>query len=138
VQDSGSVAFPTGKTTATILKALLMVGAVVFLILGLYCLLYVPIKILSLISKGQFFNDELTGGLHITGGFLLLLGLIHPLTAIPLHLVFSSRVPDGVEFSYYEALMKHWELVVAGGIILLFAQAFSKGTQLQNEQDLTV
>jgi hypothetical protein len=107
-------------------------------IAALYILIYLPLRFLYLVSKGETFTDEAIGSLHMISWFLLLSGFLYGFNRVVLHLIFMNRVPEPVTFSYYDTLMSGWKFIMAGLIILLLAKAFLKGSQLQKEQELTV
>jgi len=99
---------------------------------------FLPLRFLLLVAKGQAFNDETIGSLHFLAWFLLITGIVIALIKIIFHLFFQSMIPPQIRFSWYDALMNGWEYIIAGLIALLLAKAFLKGSQLQKDSELTV
>lgn len=135
---SGTVYIPVSKTTVIVCKIFLGILGAGFAILGFYALIMVPARLLFQISKGKFFSDENIGSLYLIALYLIIFALLPGILTIIFHLLYRNHIPDFLNFSYYDALMNNTPALLAGLVVLLFAQAFRKGYDLQMEQELTV
>jgi len=132
------VLIPVSKTLHYVLKTIVIAG-IILMALGFFCFLfYLPFRFLLLVARGEIFNDETIAILFYIARFLIIVGLLASLIKIVFHLIFRSRIPSPITFSWYDAIMQGWQFVTAGLIVLLLAKSFLKGSQLQYEQDLTV
>jgi hypothetical protein len=64
--------------------------------------------------------------------------LLPVLSAFIFDLIFKSNIPDGIYLSLPDVLMNNRGMLIAGLVLLLIAGSFSKGLELQNENDLTI
>jgi hypothetical protein len=138
--DQGKIGllFPVNKTVYIMLFiffGLIALGMIVFI---LHVCLYLPLRILYNISKGNSFIDENIGSLYTMGRVFLLTGAVVSLAKLIPHLFIRQKLPPFITFPYYEAVMSGWGLIVIGIIILIIARAFLEGSEMKEEQDLTV
>lgn len=130
--------FPISRNNAMVLKITIIVLMVIFGVVTFYALFYLPLRFLFLVAKGKPFDDESIGILHAIAWFLLATGILSAVLKILFHLIFKSELPPQVHFNYYDAIMSGWGFLVAGLGTLLFAKAFLRAAQLQEEQALTI
>lgn len=134
----GKLMIPTSKSTIRLFTILQMAFVILTLVAAFYLLLVTPLRILFNIAKGKVFTDENIGGLHAVSWTLMVLGLVPGLVGVLSHLLIRSQIPPGVSFRFWDTIMAGSPMFVAGLCTLLLAKAFLKGSQLQNEQELTV
>jgi hypothetical protein len=137
-KEEWTVYFPISRPAATAFRILMLIFIVIFWI-GAFCILiYLPLRFLYLVAKGKAFSDESIGSLHLIAWFLLGIGILHPLLKIIIHLIFINQIPPPVHFSFFDAIMSGWGFLISGLMVLLFAKAFLRGSQLEEDQDLTI
>lgn len=125
-------------TAHQLITAALYFVAFVILVYFLHHCFLLPLRILFKISKGQPFHEENISSLFRIGKFLTIFGILVFIINIVGHLMVRNMLPSIIHYSYFNAFMESWGLLVSGLIALIIARAFEKGAELQNEQDLTV
>jgi hypothetical protein len=134
----GKVLIPVSASTMKVLNIFHIVFLAVLLIAGFYILLATPLRILFNIAKGNVFSDENIGGLHAMAWMLIVIGILPGLVSVISYWVLHPRIPETVGFNYWESLTRGASLIIAGLCFLLLGKAFLKGSQLQEEQKLTI
>jgi hypothetical protein len=132
------IGVPLTKSAHSTWRVIIIIFSITLAIVAFYSLILIPFKLLKLIARGEAFNDETIGSLYTIGGFLISIGLILSLTRLGGHLFLSTAIPSVFTYYVYDDFMLNWLFYVIGLIVLLFAKAFQKGYQLQEEQELTV
>ncbi len=137
-QNRWQINYPLSKTQYTVWQAIVIVLS--FLAVGLLfmALIGLPLQLLFLIAKGKAFSDKVLIIFYTIASILLCSGIFLAIFRITLHLYYKAQVPYPVTFYYYDDIMNGWSLVIGGLIVLLFAKAFQRGYDLQQEQELTV
>jgi hypothetical protein len=130
--------FPISKSVYIVLFVVFCLFALCMLVFFLHVCFYLPLRILYNISKGESFTDENIGSLYTIGRILLFTGIFVGLAKIITHFAIRHKLPNLISFNYYEALMSGWVLIVLGIIVLIIARAFLEGSELKDEQALTV
>jgi hypothetical protein len=113
-----------------------LMGLVIVLLL--FHVIRYPLRMLYNIANGNVFIPENIRIFYRLAWTLLFIGLIPQLISLVVHLILKSRVPPAFSYPVYENLMQSWGLVLAALIAFLFAEAFRKGYELEEEQELTV
>jgi hypothetical protein len=133
-----NVLLPISKQTKILVQFILVLVAFLVLIFGLYSMLKMPGKLILNISKGIVFTEENIKALYVIATFLFACVGISVFAKILLHFIFYNQIPDAVSFSYYNTIMDQRFILIAALVALLFARAFRRGYELENEVDLTV
>ena len=132
------VSYPVSKTGYTVWQAILIVLTIIILVLFFGAIIGLPLQLLSLIAQGRAFSEKVIAILYTQARILILAGVLRALLRISLHLYYKAQIPPSVTFYYYDDIMSGWGLIVGGLVALLFAKAFRKGYELEQEQELTV
>jgi hypothetical protein len=137
-EETWTVGFPVSGSTHQVLQIVIIALAAVGVILGLYVFLKLSLRVLLLIAKGQAFTDEAIGSLYTIAWFLIGTSLFFMLARLVVHILLQSKVSYPFTFFYYDDVMSTSSMLLSGLVVLLFAQAFRNGAQLQREQELTI
>lgn len=137
-ENTWTVGFPVSRSTHQLLNIITMALAGIGIILLLYIFLNRALKVLLLIAKGQAFSDEAIGSLYTIAWYLIGSSLFFMLARLVLHILLQSQVSYPFTFFYYDDVMSTSSWLIAGLVVLLLAQAFRSGAQLQKEQELTI
>lgn len=137
-ENTWTVGFPISRSTHQVLEILIMALAAVGIVLVLYIFLNLALKVLLLIAKGQAFSDEAIGSLYTIAWYLIGSSLFFMLARLVVHILLQSQVSYPFTFFYYDDVMSTSSWLLVGLVVLLLAQAFRNGAQLQKEQELTI
>jgi hypothetical protein len=133
-----TVGFPISSSTYQVLRLITIALMAVGVLLALYIYLNLALRVLLLIAKGQAFSDEVIGSLYTIAWYLIGTSLLFMLARLGLHILLRSKVSFPFTFYYYDDVMSASSWMVGGLVVLLLAQAFRNGAQLQKEQELTI
>jgi hypothetical protein len=134
----GIILIQTTKTTKKVIEIILLIIGGIVILLWLYVIFGVAVHFLLSIARGAAFTEDNIFRLHFIAYVFIGTILFTTLMKIIGFLFVARQLPDLVHFSWYNVLMSGWEFLVAGLVTLLFAKAFKRGYQLQQEQQLTV
>jgi len=136
--DEGKVYLQGSSSTILIMKIIMISSFVVLAIACLYAFLYIPIRFLNRLSRGKIFDDENIGTLHFLGWCFLAIYIFFVLLKLIPHLIILKYLPEGLYFNYHTAFLKYWYLAAGGLALLILRDAFRKGAEIKEEQELTV
>jgi len=137
-EDEGKV-YLKGSSSAILIMKIVMISSFVFLaIASLYAFLYIPIRFLNRLTKGKIFDDENIGTLHFLGWYFLAIYVFFVLLKLIPHLLILKYIPEGLYFNYHAAFLEYWYLAAGGLALLILRDAFRKGAEIKEEQELTV
>jgi hypothetical protein len=136
--NTGEIFIPTSHATIRWLNFFHLLQLFILIVVGLGIFINIPFRVLYNIAKGNAFNDENIGGLHLMAWVLILLGILPGLTSFISYLIIRTQIPDQVQYRFFRSVMYGWGFVVSGLAILLLAKAFQKGFELQEAQELTI
>lgn len=136
--EKGSVLVPVSKTVSIIITVLIWIFGALWILLMFNNIISRPLNVLMRIAGGDVFNEKNIASLYSLGWMLLFSGLLYGLLQIAFFLIFSSRIPPYIGFSFFDAIMSGSMAIVASMIAFLIAKAFERGYDLQQEQELTV
>lgn len=137
-REEWQIHYPVSKTTYTIWQAVIILLNCFAIGLLLFGITFLFIRLLFLIAKGKAFSDEVLRLFYTGAGIFFLAGFIKSGLLIGLHLYYKTQMPYPVTFYFYDDIMSGVKFIIIGLITLLFAKAFQRGRELQQEQDLTV
>ena len=137
-KEDGAVLIPTTETLNTIITVIIWALAALLIILMLNNFFVRPLNLLARISKGEVFDERNINSLFSIAWLLLFFGLGNILIRIILHVSFKSMLPDYIGFSYFDAFKTGLGCIMASLVVFLIALAFSRGRELEMEQELTV
>ena len=137
-KEDGAVLIPTTETLNTIITVIIWALAALLIILMLNNFFVRPLNLLARISKGEVFDERNINSLFSIAWLLLFFGLGNILIRIILHVSFKSMLPDYIGFSYFDAFKTGLGCIMESMVVFLIALAFSRGRELEMEQELTV
>ncbi len=109
-----------------------------FLIMLSWIIYILPIKVLYRISMGNFFSPKNVSNLRLAGCTLIGVTLIPIILPIIVKLFMGDKIPEEIYFPVGLALLENKGWLVGGVALIIISFAFKRGTELQQDQDLTV
>lgn len=134
----GALLIPVSKKTYDVLKTIVWLLYVLTALIMFYVLFILPAKVLMTIAAGNPFTKTNVKRLNITGWTILIGALIPPLISILIEWTLSKRIPNEIYYPFIQSVFDYKFILAAGLIVLLIANAFRHGYNLQQEQDLTI
>lgn len=135
---SSAVMIPISKKTYETLEIIVWGLLIVFFLVFLYIIYILPAKVLMAVASGEPFTKKNIKRLNITGLTLLAVAIVPPLISIFVDWIMGNRIPDDIYFPFIHVIFDNKYILVAGLVVLLIANAFKQGYNLQQEQDLTI
>lgn len=136
--DTGDVFIPVSHTTIKWLNVFHWIRLFIIIIVGFGIVINTPFRVLYNIAKGNAFNDENIGSLHVMAWVLIVFGILPGLTSFVSYLIIRAQISNQIQYRFFHSIMYGWGFIVAGLITLLLAKVFQRGYDLQEEQELTV
>jgi O-antigen/teichoic acid export membrane protein len=116
-----------------------MIVAIIVYILFILYLSWQLFRFASLAGKQEFFNLDNRKRLRLFGGFLLVISLLSFLLArCDIFLMEWLTGTTGFIRQQSAPGFQFPEMLIAGMLMFIIAEAFAKGQRLQTEQDLTI
>jgi hypothetical protein len=129
---------PISKKSYLILEKVVWVLSIILILFLLYTLYALPAKVLVSVASGDPFTKKNIKRLNITGWVLLISAILPPLLLITIEWIIKDRIPNEIHFPFLLSILDHRLILIAGLVVLLIANAFKRGYNLQQEQDLTI
>ncbi len=134
----GKVLVPVSKGAFSFWSIAFLVIGVLITAAGLVIVLGGAIRLLMEIAKGRAFTECNIQRLYRIAIYFLSIGMALIILRFLLHLWHKDSMPDSLLFVWVEWLQSGSGSIVAGLIILLFANAFKQGYELAKDRDLTI
>jgi hypothetical protein len=134
----GMFLVPIKTGVAKTLNFILVASAFLLMAGAIYIFFGVCLRFLISISRGNAFSDRNVFRLNLIGKYLFIVGLLPFVVQSIFYFITRSGLPAEVDFSFFRAFFEGSDSIIAGLIALLFASAFRRGLELQQEQELTV
>lgn len=129
---------PISKKSYLILEKVIEVLSITLILFLLYTFYVLPAKVLVSIASGEPFTKKNIKRLNITAWVLLISAILGPLVLITIEWIMRNRIPDEIYYPFLLSILDHRLILIAGLVVLLIANAFKRGYNLQQEQDGTI
>jgi hypothetical protein len=134
----GMFLIPLSRLKGKVLNFLIISIVFLLVVASLYIFFGLFGRILIAITKGEAFSSTNVTRLFLAGRYILMLGLLPFVVQGSFYFLTKRNLPTDIDFSFFRAFFEGYNFIVAGLITLMIANAFKRGYELQEEQELTV
>jgi hypothetical protein len=138
LKTDSALLIPISKKSYLILEKVVWALVIILILFLLYTLYALPAKVLVSIASGQPFTKKNIKRLNITGWVLLISSILPSLVLITIEWIMKDRIPNEIYFPFLLSIFDHKVILIAGLVVLLIANAFKRGYNLQQEQEGTI
>jgi hypothetical protein len=138
MDNKDAVFIPLSGKSFRLTRIISFILIALLIIYSLIIIFFLPAQLLLSISRGKSFTSRNVKYLRLMGWSFIGAYLLPVLSACIFDLIFRSDIPAGIYLSLPDVLMNNRGMLIAGLVLLLIAGAFSKGLELQNENDLSI
>ena len=133
-----SIGIPISYSTFRLLNILFTLIFVFFIFSFLYFPIYLPLRCLYNIAKGNPFKASNVRDMYLIASFFIFFFVLQLIVVWLIALVNKQIIPDNFYLDIKYILNTAGYAVLIGIIVLLIAKAFKRGHDLQKEQELTI
>jgi DUF2975 family protein len=134
---AGEVLVPFSKGQFQVVKILTWLLMIAIFVFGIRILFSIALFLMQIINK-KTFSGENYRSLEIIGISFIVLSLLPFLIGLIMNLIFNNKIPDEINFPFWENLIRYKAITFTGLIILLIARAFKKGHKLQIDNEIII
>ena len=134
-----AILIPVSKKMYSYTRIIIITILLLLMLLSVYCFIGLPIRILYNISRGNAFTLTTIRQLKTVRNAAVIITLMTIILPYLLHFIFHNQIPNEIRPSRpLDILSDNFRMIAFAVILFFISKAFTKGYQLQQENDLTV